>query len=64
MENRHIADDGAALLGAGIGFWHLMSDQVNAALTACVTAGAGWATVKLLQHFYDRFFRKPSKEKK
>lgn len=64
MENRHIADDGAALLGVGIGAWHLINDQVNAALTAGVTAAAGWATVKILQHFYDRLFKKPSKDQK
>jgi len=55
---RHIHDDGAALLGVAIGFFHLMQDQAGGMLTAALTAASGWAAVKLCQHCYDKFFKK------
>lgn len=61
MDNRgaqHIHDDGAALLGLSIGFFHLIGDQAGSMLTAALTAASGWAAVKLCQHVYDRFFKK------
>lgn len=57
-QSKHLADDGAALLGLAIGFFHLMQDQAGSMLTAALTAASGWGAVKVCQHVYDRVFKK------